>query len=93
MADRAERRAHPLDATLAVGKGALFFGERRRRQDHMGRLGSLLEENVLDHQKLEFSHGVLRVRQVRFVEERVFADDIHRLELAPARGLDHRRDR
>ena len=29
--------------------------------------------------------------KIGFVEERVFADDVHRLQFAPSGGLDHRR--
>ena len=47
-----ERRhgfAHPRNTSLRIGKGAIFFQERRTGQKHMGVLGGFVQEDVLHH--------------------------------------------
>ena len=90
LADRRQCRTHPLDAPLTVGEGAFLLGERGGRQHDVRGLGGFLQEDVLDHQEIEVVHGVPRVVQVRLVQERVLADDVHRLQVASAGGFDHR---
>ena len=48
---RRHHRPHPVDAPLGVGEGAVLLEERRARQEHVGELGRLVEEQVLDDEQ------------------------------------------
>src|SRR5438105_3444023 len=48
-------------------------------RSHVRGLRGLLQEDVLNDQELEVAHRVLRMCQVGFVQERVFADHVHGL--------------
>src|SRR5471032_1322590 len=81
--------AHPGDAPLGVGEGAVFFQERAARQEHMGELGGFVEENILHHDAF---HGRQRrgdVLGIRVALGNVFALAIQALKAAAKGGLEH----
>ena len=91
---RAGRRldglAHALDATLGVGDGALALGPRRGgRQDHVGELGGLRQEQVLDDEELETGQQLDGALLVRLGLDRVLADAVHGGELAALHRVEH----
>jgi hypothetical protein len=75
-----------LDAPLGVGERALALGERSRRQHHIGQLGRLGQEQILNDQELQ-----LRERSCdrRAGLGRVQAGDVHAAQLAIGRCGPH----
>src|SRR5450830_613062 len=81
--------AHPGDAPLGVGEGAVFFQERAARQEHMGELGGFVEENILHHDAF---HGRQRrgdVLGIRVALGDVLALAVQALEAAAQGRLEH----
>ena len=69
-----------LNLSIGIGEGSGFLGERRRRQDNIGEVGGLGQENVLNDQMVEGRQrrpcmGCIRIRHCR-----VFSHDIHAID-------------
>jgi hypothetical protein len=74
---RLERLAHPLDAALGVGDGALRLAPRRAGgQDHVGHLGRLGHDDVLDDEVVEALEQFDGVAHVGLGLSRVLAQDV-----------------
>ena len=65
----------------------VFSGKRRRRQDDVGEIRGLGEEDVLHHQHLERRQRLPRVRDVGVRHRRVLAHDVHAADLARVHGV------
>ena len=89
VSDGVYRLADALDAALAVGEGAVLFGERGGGQDDVGYLGGLVHEDVLHDEKFELLERLLGVVEVGLAEERVLPGDVHRLHAAFVYGRHH----
>ncbi|MNO98092.1 hypothetical protein D3C76_898260 [compost metagenome] len=81
--------AHPRNTPLGVGEGAVLFQERAARQEHMGELGSFVEENVLHHHALHGEQGRRDVLGVGVALGDVLTLAVQRLEAAIQRRLEH----
>src|SRR3990172_5150868 len=66
----------PLTPPLCIGEGPVLFGEARRRQNDMGQLGRLSQENVLDHQEVKAAQDGFGLGHVRLAQEGVFSHEI-----------------
>mmetsp|Transcript_22998 Transcript_22998/g.38834 ORF Transcript_22998/g.38834 Transcript_22998/m.38834 type:complete len:682 (+) Transcript_22998:1800-3845(+) len=82
LARRRHRRAAHLDLPVGVGHGAGFLGKGRRRQDHIGIIRRLGDENILHHQVIQLGQRIARMLHIRVRHGRVFAQHIHRLDVA-----------
>ena len=87
LARRRQRLAAELHVAVGVGEGAGLLGPGRGRQDHVGVVGRLGQEDVLDHQMLELGQRLARVMRVGVGHRRVLAHDVHAPDLA---GVDRR---
>ena len=87
VAGRIERLAAELHQPVGVGEGAGLLRERARRQDDVGEVAGLGEEDVLHDQVLEHRQRFARVVGVGVGHRRVLAHDVH---AAHAAGLDRR---
>ena len=76
-------------APVGVGKGARLLRERRCRQDNVGQIRGLGQENVLDHQPVERRQRCARVVQVGVGQSRIFAHHVHTANLARDRRVHH----
>ena len=89
---RLDRLADALDAALGVGDGALGLGPGRgRRQDHVGELRGLGQEQVLDDEEVEALEQVDRPLLVGLGLDRVLADAVDRGQVAALHGVEHAR--
>ena len=82
LAGRIEDLAPDLDAPVGVGVGPLLLEERRGRQDDVGELGGLGEEDVLHDEELECGERLADLVDVRVREERVLAHHVHPADAA-----------
>ena len=81
--------AHPRDAPLGIGEGAILFEEGRTGQEHVGELGRLVEEQILHDDAFHRRQCGGDVAGVRIGLSDVLAFDIEALELAIQRRLEH----
>ncbi|MNY04227.1 hypothetical protein D3C86_1368930 [compost metagenome] len=88
-AQRFHDLAHPGDASLGVGEGAVLFQERTARQEHMGELGGFVEENILHHHALHGRQSGGDVLGIRIALGDVFALAIQTFETAGQCRLEH----
>ncbi|MNL37893.1 hypothetical protein D3C87_1600700 [compost metagenome] len=88
-AQRFHDLAHPGDASLGVGEGAVLFQERTARQEHVGELGGFIEENVLHHDALHRRQSGGDVLGIRVALGDVFTLAIQALETAGQGRLEH----
>ena len=84
--------AHALHAALGVGERAVLLRVQGRGQEHVGVLGRLGHEDVLDHEEVEVLQRLAHVVGVGVGERRVLAHDEHRLERAVHGEVEHLRD-
>ena len=91
-AGRLDRRRDQLDPALGVGERAGLLQEGRRGQDHVGELGRLVLEDLLDDQEVERLHRGQHVLGVGIGLGDVLAEDVHRLQPAVDGGVEHLRD-
>ena len=89
---RLDRLAHALDAALGVGDGALALGPGRGgRQDDVGELRGLGQEQVLDDEEVEALEQVDRALLVGLGLDRVLADAVDRGQVAALHRVEHPR--
>ena len=69
--------AHPLDAPLRIGKGAISLAPRGGGQNNMGQFCRFGEENIHHHQMFQAAQGMFAVGAVGIGNHRVFAIDQH----------------
>ncbi|MND29242.1 hypothetical protein D3C80_197460 [compost metagenome] len=81
--------AHPRNAPLGVGEGAVLFQERTARQEHMGELGRFVEEDVLHHHAFHGQQGRGDVLGVGVALGNVLALAVQGLEAAVQRRFEH----
>src|SRR3954449_1685378 len=93
LARRVEHLAPALHAAVGVRVGAVLLEVRRRGQDHVGELGRLGEEDVLDDEELERRERLADLVDVRVRQERVLAHHVHAAHAALERGGDDLGDR
>ena len=74
---RLQRRPAELHAAVGVGVRPGLLQERRGRQDHVGELGRLGQEDVLHGQEVEARQRLADLVDVRVGEERVLAQHEH----------------
>ena len=93
LARRIEGLAAHLHQPVGVGEGAGLFGEGGGRQDHVGEVGGLGQEDVLHHQVIQRGQRFARMVGVGVGHRRVLAHDVHAAHLAGldrVHHLDHR---
>ena len=89
---RRDRRAHALDAPLGVGDGAVALGPGRGgRQDDVGELGGLGQEQVLDDEEVEALEQLDRALLVGLGLDRVLADAVDRGQVTALHRVEHPR--
>ena len=89
---RLDRLAHPLDAALGVGDGALALRPgSRRREDDVGQRRGLGQEEVLHDEELEALEQVDRALLVGLGLDRVLADAVDRGQVAALDRVEHPR--
>src|SRR3954463_14082581 len=88
-----EHLAPELDAAVGVRVGAVLLEVRRRRQDHVGELGRLRQEDVLYDEEVERRERLADLVDVRVRQERVLAHHVHASHAALQGGADDLRDR
>ncbi len=89
---RLDRLADALDTALGVGDGPLALGPGRGgRQDHVGELRGLGQEEVLDDQEVEALEQVDRPFLVGLGLDRVLADAVDRGQVAALHRVEHPR--
>ena len=96
VAGRVDRLAAQLDQPVGVGEGAGLLRERAGRQDDVGEVGGLGEEDVLHHEVLERRERFARMVRVGVRHRRVLAHHVHAADLAlldRMHDLDHRQPR
>ena len=81
--------AHALDAALGIGEGAVLFEEGRARQEDMGVVGGLVQEQVLDDDAFHRRQRRHHVLGVGVGLQDVLALDIEALEGAVDGGVEH----
>ena len=89
---RLQGDAGELHLTVGVGKRAFLLREGRCWQHHIGVVGSLGQEQILDHQMLEPAQRRAGVVDIGVRHRRVLAHDVHAADLARMDGihdLDH----
>ena len=92
IARQIECLAAHLDLAVGVGDGAVFFRPGRRRQHDIGVERGFGQEQILHDQMFEFRQGGAGVVRVGIGHGRIFAHDIHALDLAAmhrVHDLDH----
>ena len=77
IARRVDGLAAHLHQAVGVGEGAGLLGEGAGRQDHVGQVGGLGEEDVLHHQVLERGQRLARMVGVGVGHRRVLALHVH----------------
>ncbi len=92
LAGRIERLAHALHAPLAVRHGALGLAPRRgRREDDVGHLRGLRQDDVLHDEEVEAGEELARVVDVGLGLRGVLADHVERPQLAALHAVEHLR--
>ncbi len=76
-----KRLASELHHAVGVGHGSRLLRPCRRRQDHVGEVASLGEEDLLHHQPVELGERLARVMHFGVRHRRVFAHDVHAADL------------
>lgn len=89
VAERRHHRIKPLDASLGIDVGALFFHARAPRQYHIGKLRRAAEKEILHHQEIELRKALMHIGCVRVRKGGLLTDNIHRAKLIAGRQLDH----
>src|SRR3954454_11086328 len=93
LARRVEHLAPELHAAVGVRVRAVLLEVRGRGQDHVGELGRLGQEDVLDDEELEGRERLADLVDVRVRQERVLAHHVHAAHAALERGGDDLGDR
>ena len=81
-----------LHLSVGVGDGAVFFGPRRGRQDHIGELRRFGDEDVLHYQVFEPGERGTCMIEIGVGHGRVLTHDVHTANAAGENGvhdLDH----
>ncbi len=86
---RLDGLAHPADAPLGVGEGAVVLTPGRRRQNHMGKTGGLGFEDIIAHDKFRRAQAVLHMADIRLGIGDVFAEHVKRFDIAVFQSVDH----
>src|SRR5208337_3262266 len=87
---RPRRRARgpdPADPAFTVGKGAVVFTPRGRRENDMGKPGGLGLKNILANEKFRRSQLVLDFSYVGFAVGKVLTENIERPDLLADKPL------
>ena len=74
-----------LDTAFGAGLGAVLLGIAGCRQDNVGELRGLGQEDILHDQELEVLQALLHVVEVRVGDHRVLTHDVDALDLGRAR--------
>ena len=77
LARRVQHLAAELHPAVGVGVGAVLLQVGGGRQDHVGELGGLGEEDVLHHEEVQRGQGLADLVDVRVGQERVLAQHVH----------------
>ena len=86
---RLYRRADPLYTSLTVGEGTVLFRRHCCRQHHIGQLGRLAQERVLDYQEIEALQTFLYMIRIRVGKHRVLSDDVQATDFPCLRTVHH----
>jgi hypothetical protein len=86
---RVRHLAAELHPAVGVGVGAVLLHVGGGGKNHVGELGGLGEEDVLNHEEVQGREGLAHLVDVRVGEERVLAEHVHATH---AVGLQHRFD-
>ena len=89
---RRHHLADAVDAPLGVGEGSVLFEEGRARQEDMGIVGGLVEEEVVHDDAFHRCQAGGHVLRVGVGLQNVLALDIDALERAVDGGVQHVRD-
>ena len=89
LADRLDGLPYPLHAALRVGEGAFFFRKAAGRQDDIGKLGSLREEDVLHQEELKSIQGFTHVLAVGVAQGWVFSHEVNGFDITVMGGRDN----
>src|SRR4051794_29371323 len=93
LARRVEHLVPALHAAVGVRVRAVLLEVRGRGKDHVGELGRLGQEDVLDDEELERRERLADLVDVRVRQERVLAHHVHALDAALQRRADDLGDR
>ena len=85
-------RTDAINASFGVDECAVFLEERRSGQEYVRELGGLVQEQVLHDDALHARQCRFDVQRVRVGLREVLALDVHALEFAGDRGVEHVRD-
>ena len=89
VAGRVDGLAAHLHQPVGVGETAGFLGKGARRQDHVGQVGGLGQEDVLHHQVVERGQRLAGVVGVGVGHRRVLAHHVHAAHTAGLDGVHH----
>jgi hypothetical protein len=78
-----------LHQAIGVGEGAGFLRKSAGRQDHIGQVRGLGQEDVLHHHVLQAGHGLAGMVGVGVTHRRVLALHVHALDAAFLGGMHH----
>ncbi len=72
-----QRPAPQLHHAIGIGDGSGLLRPGGGRQDHVGKIGGLGQEDVLHHQPVELGERLAGVVEIRVGHRRVLAHDVH----------------
>ena len=86
---RRHHLAHPVNAALGVGEGAVLLKERGARQQHVGILGGFVQEDVLHNKTIQRAERSFHMLGIGIGLGNVLTLHIHGLEAAGDGGIKH----
>ena len=86
---RLHHLAHPVDAPLRIGEGAVLFQERGTGQEHVRELRRFVQEKVLHHHAFHRPQRRRHVLRVRIGLRDILALDVEPAEPTPDRLVQH----
>jgi hypothetical protein len=89
FSQRLKSLVETLDAPLCTGKGPLFLQAWTRGQNHIRKLASLAEEDLLHDKEVKLRQSIAHKVSVGINQAHLFAEKVHRLELAFVDCVDH----